>query len=202
MELLVLNFTAADLDGGDAVLQIADTLAAHQAAGKRIVAVVTAMAGVNDLLLDSIRHGNYASVYTKLLASHNSAARRLARDEGGRKVLIQDIADLLDSYNWLGKSLANRTPTPAEADNIATLGDRLAARLLAANLQGRGISAAAFTASEFLKDATPDQAGERVRSRLTPMLNQGYIIVVSAAAGVNPPAQPITALIQSVYANQ
>src|SRR5687768_6079691 len=105
MTVTVMIFGPADLSGGDAIVGLADLLVAERQSGKHMVAIVSAMAGVTDLLMDSIRHGNYASVYTKLLASHTSAARRLARDEAARKVLIQDVADFLDSYNWLGKSL-------------------------------------------------------------------------------------------------
>lgn len=182
-----MSFSPADLSGGDAIVQVADVLAGERQASRQVVALVSAMAGVSDQLLDSIRHGNYGSVYTKLLASHTSAARRLARDESARKVLIQDVADFLDSYNWLGKSLVNRTPTPAEADTIATLGERLSARLLAANLQGRGIQAITLNASELgVASNTVEERTERMRARLTPLLAQGYLPISTMSIGINP----------------
>ena len=187
MTVTVMSFSPADLSGGDAIVQVADVLAGERAASRQVVALVSAMAGVNDQLLDSIRHGNYASVYTKLLASHTSAARRLARDEAARKVLIQDVADFLDSYNWLGKSLVNRTPTPAEADNIATLGERLSARLLAANLQGRGIQAMTLNASELgITNTSAGERAEQMRARLTPLLAQDYLPISTTSIGINP----------------
>jgi aspartate kinase len=187
MTVTVMSFSPADLSGGDAIVQVADVLAEEHSAARQIVALVSAMAGVSDQLLDSIKHGNYASVYTKLLASHTSAARRLARDEAARKVLIQDVADFLDSYNWLGKSLVNRTPTPAEADTIATLGERLSARLLAANLQGRGIQAITLNASELgVANSTADERTQRMRARLTPLLQQGYLPISTTSIGLNP----------------
>jgi bifunctional aspartokinase / homoserine dehydrogenase 1 len=185
MTVTVMIFGSADLSGGDAIVALADGLVAERQSGKRIIAIVSAMAGVTDLLMDSIKHGNYASVYTKLLASHTSAARRLARDEAARKVLIQDVADFLDSYNWLGKSLLNRTPTPTEADNIATLGERLSARLLAANLQGRGVQAMTLNATELVNTADDAQAQmNRIRSRLSPLLDQGYLPISTASIGL------------------
>jgi bifunctional aspartokinase / homoserine dehydrogenase 1 len=185
MTVTVMIFGPADLSGGDAIVALADGLVAERQSGKRMVAIVSAMAGVTDLLMDSIKHGNYASVYTKLLASHTSAARRLARDEAARKVLIQDVADFLDSYNWLGKSLVNRTPTPTEADNIATLGERLSARLLAANLQGRGVQAMTLNASELVNTADDALAQmNRIRTRLSPLLDQGYLPISTASIGL------------------
>ncbi|MBZ0287142.1 MAG: hypothetical protein K8I30_05965, partial [Anaerolineae bacterium] len=116
-----------------------------------------------------------------------SAARRLARDESARKVLIQDVADFLDSYNWLGKSLANRPPTPAEADTIATLGERLCARLLAANLQGRGIQAITLNASELgVSSSSAEERHERMRARLNPLLAQGYLPISTTSVGIHP----------------
>jgi aspartokinase len=187
MTVTVMSFSPADLSGGDAIVQVDDILAGERAASRQVVALVSAMAGVSDQLLDSIRHGNYASVYTKLLASHTSAARRLARDESARKVLIQDVADFLDSYNWLGKSLVNRTPTLAEADNIATLGERLSARLLAANLQGRGIQAMTLNASELgASNTSAEERASRMRARLNPLLAQGYLPISTSSTGINP----------------
>jgi len=196
MAVTVMTFGSVDLSGGDAIVLVADALAAERGAGKPVVAIVSAMAGVTEQLHDSIKHGNYASVYTKLLASHTSAARRLARDEAARKVLIQDVADFLDSYNWLGKSLTNRAPTPAEADNIATLGERLSARLLAANLQGRGIQAATVSASELFapSDDVAVQAA-RVRARLAPLLEQGYLPIATASIGLQEHAAKLYDLI-------
>ena len=196
MTVTVMIFGPADLSGGDAIVDLADGLAAERQGGKRIVAIVSAMAGVTDLLLDSIKHGNYASVYTKLLASHTSAARRLARDESARKVLIQDVADFLDSYNWLGKSLVNRTPTPAEADNIATLGERLSARLLAANLQGRGIQAMTLNASELvIAGSDAETQATRLRTRLLPLLDQGYLPISTASVGLQEQSAKLQTLI-------
>jgi len=200
MTVSVITFGPADMSGGDAIVLVADRLAAERQTGKQVVAIVSAMAGVTDLLVDSIRHGNYASVYTKLLASHTSAARRLARDEGGRKVLIQDVTDILDSYNWLGKSLTNRTPTPSEADNIATLGERLSARLLAANLQGRGIQAMTLNAVEFIvRGGDAATHASYSRAKLTPLLDQQYLPIVTASFGTEAPSQTLQSIINAAF---
>ncbi len=188
MVLRLMNFSPAALNNGDSIYQITGTLAEQASAGTQIIAVVTAMLGVTDLLMDSIRGGNYSNVYTKLLTSHTSAARRQGRDETARKVLIQDITAMLDSYRWLGKSLANRSPTPGETDTIALLGEKLCARLVAASLQNRGISTVAFNAGEMLvMNGQPDIEATRakVESRLNPLLSQGYCAVVTASTNVD-----------------
>jgi aspartokinase len=196
MPVTVLHFIPADLAGGDAILEVADSLVAKRQAGEQIVTLVSAMAGVADMLADSIHQGNYRSVYTKLLAAHTSAARRLARDEAGRKVLIQDMTDILDSYSWLGKSLANRSPTPAESDTILMLGERLSSRLLAANLQSRGIQAVTLSLNEVLPSGlSGDQRTAHIQSKLLPLLNAGYVPLIAFSSIAPVSAQDLTALI-------
>jgi aspartate kinase len=173
-----MSFTTvyfAAIAGGETILQMADVLARQTG---RSVAVVTAIAGVTDLLLESTRLGNYASVYTKLVTLHKNAARRIARDEADRRVLTQDMVDMLDTYSWLGKSLANRGPTQTEADSIAALGGRLAARLTAAALGTRGIRAVALNTSEIVGNNL-EGTQTKVKSRLLPLLEQGYLPVIA-----------------------
>jgi aspartokinase len=196
MPVTVLHFIPADLAGGDAILEAADSLAARRQSGERVVTLVSAMAGVADMLADSIHQGNYRSLYTKLLAAHTSAARRLARDEAGRKVLIQDVTDILDSYSWLGKSLINRSPTPAEADTILMLGERLSSRLLAANLQARGIQAVTLSLNEVLPSGlVADQQTTHMQSKLLPLLNSDYVPLIAFSSTASVSAQDLTALI-------
>jgi aspartokinase len=200
MVLRLMNFGPATLLNGDSVYQIAGALAGLT--GTKVIAVVTAMSGVTDLLTESTRLGNYSSVYTKLLTIHTSAARRQGRNETARKVLIQDITAMLDSYRWLGKSLANRSPTPTEMNTIALLGEKLCALLIAASLQNRGVLAAALNASELLVvNGQPDTEATRarVKSRVVPLLSQGSIVIVTASlnadmaqAAARPSAVPLT----------
>jgi aspartokinase len=187
---------------GEEISRVGGLLAERAGNGARTIVVVSAMPGVTDLLFDSIRLRNYSSVYTKLLTSHQSAARRALRAEGDRKAAIQDVTDMLDSYRWLGKSLMNRTPTPVETEIIGLLGERLCARLLAANIQSRGVRSVTLNAGELLvADAEATRA--RVQSRLLPLLEQGYLPVVTAspdaeraplAASLKPPDRPLCAV--------
>jgi len=186
MVFRIMNFGPAALNSGDSLYQIAGVLAAQSVTGVHIVAVVSAMSGVTDQLLDSIRLGNYSNVYTKLLTAHKNVARRQGKDELSRQVLIQDITDILDSYNWLGKSLTNRSPTPTEADSIALLGEKLCSRLVAASLQNRGVHAVSFNAGELIIRnglPTPDlqATNGRIETRLLPILKQGFVAVVTAS---------------------
>lgn len=186
MALRLMDIGTAALESGDTIYQIATALT-RQAAETKIIAVVAAMTGVTDMLLDSIRLGNYSSIYTKLLALHTSAARRQGRDETARKFLIQDVTDMLDSYRWLGKSMANRTPTVSESASITFLGEKLCARLLAMSIQNQGVRTVTLNASEVLvlnAQSAPDIPAsiQRVQQRLLPLIDQGFLPVITASA--------------------
>src|SRR5690606_3587530 len=154
----------------------------------------SALEGVTDLLAESITLGNYSRVYNKLLSAHQSIARKLIRDERDRSLLIQDITDILESYNWLGRSMVNRTPTPTEAATMLGIGERLSARLLAGHFQNRGVRATVLNGSELIitgddaANSQPDLSATqgRVNARLLPRLDEGYLVIVGGGIGGTP----------------
>lgn len=190
--LITMIFSARALPDGGGIWQAADVLIQHQQAGSRLIAVVSALPGVSELLRESVTLGNYARVHNKLLSIHTSAARKLVHDTRDRTLLIQDISDMLETYNWMGRSMVNRSPTPSEAATMLSVGERLSARLLAGHLQNRGVRAVhpgemIVTDLDYLA-AKPDiqATGRRCAEKLKPLLNEGYIVIASSGAGVAP----------------
>ena len=198
MNRIVMSFGAAALRDGDSLLQTAEVLYQYQQSGQRITAVVSALEGVTDMLAESVQLGNYARVYNKLLSIHQSHARKLIRNERDRALLIQDVGDILGAYNWLGRSMVNRGPTPAEAAAILATGERLAARLLTGHLQHRGVRATVLNASEIIITddnhtlAVPDAEASRahIHERLLPRLEEGYIVLVNGSTGGTTDGRP------------
>ena len=194
MNRITMSFGPAALRDGDSLLQVADVLYQYQQSGQRMIAVVSALEGVTDLLAESITLGNYSRVYNKLLSIHQSIARKLIRDERDRALLIQDITDILESYNWLGRTMVNRTPTPTESATILGIGERLSARLLTGHFQNRGVRATVLNGSELIitgddaPTARPDLVATqgRVSARLLPRLDDGYLVVVGGGIGGTP----------------
>lgn len=193
MALITHTFGPAALRDGPSILQAAELLIQQQAGGQTL-AITGAPADVTAMLADSVRLGSYPRVYNRLLSQYQSLARTLIRAENDRRLLIQDITDILDSYRWLGRSLANRAPIPAEAASIAALGERLTARLLTSHLQHRGVRASAVRASELIVTddayaaATPDLPATRARvaARLLARIEDGYLPVIDGGSGGAP----------------
>jgi len=193
MVLITHAFGPSALRDGASILQAAESLIQQQA-GSQVIVVTGAPAEATAMLEDSIRLGSYPRVYNRLLSLYQSLARTLIREERDRRLLIQDITDMLDSYRWLGRSLATREPTPAEAAGIAALGERLTARLLTSHLQHRGVQASAVRASELIVTddsflaASADLSATRARvnARLLARLADGYLPVVDGGSGGTP----------------
>ena len=198
MSLIAMGFGDPALKHDDSLVAIADILHQCQQAGSPVIAVVGALPGVNDLLRESIELGSYNRVYNKLVSIHSSIARKLIPHEHDRAMLIHDIEDILGAYNWLGRSMINRKPTPAETATILAIGERLSARLLAGHLQNRGVHVSAINGHELIISddeflaATPDLelSRQRCETRLKPLLDEGYVVVTGAATGGTPDARP------------
>ena len=197
MSLIVMTFGPAAVQG-DGLLAIGDTLRQSQQAGNAIVAVVDALPGVANLLQQGIELGNYSRIYNKLNSIHGTMARKLIREARDRAHLLQDLEDILGSYQWLGRSIVGRQPTPAEAVTMLATGQRLSAHLLAAYLQHRGLQTRTLHSHEFL--ITDDDSGtatidmERSRQRcaelMTPLIDSGALVIVACTGGSNGDNQP------------
>lgn len=194
MALITHTFGPTALRDGPSILQAAESLIQQQQAGDQALVVTGAPADVTATLADSIHLGSYPRVYNRLLSQYQSLARTLVRAESDRRLLIQDITDILDSYRWLGRSLTNRAPTPAEAASISALGERLTVCLLTSHLQHRGVRASAVRASDLIVTdanyaaAAPDLAATRARvaARLLARIEDGYLPVVDGGSGGAP----------------
>jgi bifunctional aspartokinase / homoserine dehydrogenase 1 len=193
-KLITMKFGGETMQDGDAILQVAEILLQNQQAGHRVIVVVSALPGVTDLLKESISLGSYQRVYQKLLAAHTIIARKLIQDARDRQLLIQDVTDILDSYSWMGRSMVNRAPTPAETDVMTSIGERLGARLLTSHLQHRGVRASAVSAGQLIvtddkfQAAKPDLEKTRlkVQAKLIPLLEQGLLPIVTGFMGATP----------------
>lgn len=190
MNVITMVFGPDTLPDGGALLHVAQVLADYQQSGHALIAVIGALPGVTDMLRESVELANYARVHNKLLSIHTSAARKLIHESRDRALLIQDIGDILETYNWTGRSMLNRSPTPPEAAAVLAIGERLSARLLAGHLQNRGVQAVHVTDAVVTDDAylaaAPDIdiTRRRTQEKVLPLLEQGYIVIVGGSLGM------------------
>lgn len=169
---------------------------------ERQVIVVSALAGVTDDLIALARATEAGdgegvrSLLDGLSRRHESVAVELPGAEDALKAIQEDLAVLSAE---VASAMGSR-PQPSELDAIVGRGEIWSSRLVAAAMEGSGLTPAwvdirplMLTDDRFGR-ASPDQDGLAVRARecLVPLLNAGAIPVTQGFIGSAPDGRPTT----------
>ena len=200
-QTLVMKFGGTSVGSADALTQAIQIIKDAHRKYPRLVVVTSAMSGVTDLLLKSASlaaQGNIDSLleteYT-LREKHFAAVDALIRNGSlceETKVeidaLIQSLVDLCKAVAVLGEA------SPRALDAVASLGERMSVRLMAAVAQDAGIKAKAIETTEFIvtnahyQNAHPDfqVTAEKTRAILNPLMEEGILPIVTGFIGATP----------------
>jgi len=187
-------------------MKVACDLIALEAAKRPVLAVVSAMSKITDLLLDTTRHaeaGDQSGVargLDQLENRHRAAARDLVAPEELTRVeagLDEIVAEFRRIVNGM-LMLAYRPPRAV--DEAIAVGERLSALLIGEHLRARGIAAEAVNAAGCIvtdavfNNASPLMAAtqEKASARLMPLLNGGIIPIVTGFNGATADGRPTT----------
>ncbi|MGH7639705.1 MAG: aspartate kinase [Candidatus Dormibacteria bacterium] len=188
----VLKFGGSSLADARRISAVA-TIVRRERAASPLVLVVSALEGVTAALLRaataaSRREGAvWEGVGEELRRRHLEALEALLPEP--ERPLVQDqLERALRDFHELcsGFALVRELP-PRSLDSLASLGELVAAALVAAHLRSQGLSAEALDAAELIvsddrhghASALPELTRTRVRGRLLPLLEQGAIPVVT-----------------------
>jgi aspartate kinase len=203
--LLVMKFGGTSLGSAERIRAACDLIAA-EGTRRPVVAVVSAMSKITDLLLDTTRHaegGDQAGIDRNLAhleARHREATNGLI-PESGRARVHEQIEALIAEFRRIvsGIQMLGHRP-PRTLDEAVATGERLAALLVSEHLMSRGVLAEAVNAAGVivtdalfnnaspLLPATEKKAGERLR----PLLNAGTIPIVTGFNGATVDSRPTT----------
>jgi aspartate kinase len=200
-QTLVMKFGGTSVGSADALSKAGQIIREAREHFPRVVVVTSAMSGVTDLLLQTATLasqgslGSLSGAEALLRQKHFSAIDELLQNgsvceetKGGIDALILSFVDLCKAIAVLGEA------SPRALDAVASLGERMSVRLLAAVAQELGIRAQALEASEFIltnahyQNAHPDIkiTTEKTRSALNPLLDQGIVPIVTGFIGATP----------------
>ena len=203
--LLIMKFGGTSV-GSAARMKIACDLISAEAARRPVVAVVSAMSKITDLLLDTTRHaegGDQPGVdqgLELLETRHHAAARdlvppaELARVESALDEIIADFRRIVNGMLMLAYR------PPRAVDEAIAVGERLSAVLISEHLLSRGILAEAVNASTAIvtdalfNNASPLMAAtqEKASARILPLLNAGIVPIVTGFNGATADGRPTT----------
>jgi len=200
-QTLVMKFGGTSVGSAEALVSATQIIRNAKREWERVVVVTSAMSGVTDLLLKSASLAaqgitdSIAETEVALREKHFAAADALIKDEKLRETtrgeincLIQLLVDLCRAIAVLGEA------SPRALDAVASLGERMNVRLLAAIVVDGGVKAQAIEATEFIvtnshfQNAHPDfkMTTEKTRARLNPLMDEGIIPITTGFIGATP----------------
>ena len=173
----------------------------------RCVAVVSAMSGVTNRLIEATNHaeaGNAVeatAILEALRKQHEVALTSLLPNEKGRESIRGKLEEVLAEGRRLCEGTALlRELTPRTLDAVSSLGERLSAPLVAAAVKEAGAASEAIEATElvvtdaFHGGAEPQMelTREKSQAQLCPMLEKRIVPVVTGFIGATVDGQLTT----------
>jgi bifunctional aspartokinase / homoserine dehydrogenase 1 len=211
--LLVMKFGGTSVGSAER-MKVACDLIAAEAARRPVVAVVSAMSKITDLLLDATRHaeaGDQAGLdynLHQLEQRHFTAADALlpesrhgAPNTRSTSRVREQIGEIVAEFRRIvsGIQMLGHRP-PRTVDEAISAGERLSALLISEHLKSRGIAARAVNAAEVIvTDAVFNNASplmqateEKAKACLVPLLKAGEIPIVTGFNGATADGRPTT----------
>ena len=203
--LLVMKFGGTSMGSAERI-KVAAGICTEQKRQRPVVAVVSAMSGVTDLLLNTLRHAEggdesgIAANIERLTARHLEACKELLDDArcqsttSGIHALIGDFQRITNGVRMLGER------PPRSVDEAIAIGERMSALMMSEYLKASGVTAEAINgASVIVTDAvfgnaTPIMPETRKKADqfLRPVLDRGAVAVVTGFNGATMDGRPTT----------
>src|SRR5579859_603263 len=204
--LIIMKFGGTSVGNAERFRQCA-AIVGEAAKHDRIVVVVSAMAGVTDLIFKTIeaaRHGNASATRAhlqKFESVHRELARSLFQNQrltAANAYIAEVIVQLQEACHALA---ALRSDISAQtADSLVALGERVSACVLAGFLQQLGAHAEFVRAEDVIVtdsnfgNATPDIESTRTQCKqsLLPLVDRSIVPVVAGYSGADPRGKSTT----------
>ncbi len=201
MKRLTMKFGGTSVGSPEALEKVVGIVSREIAQGNQVAVVVSAMSGVTDMLLKSVKAAiagdkwGYKSLSNDIRDKHEDAIHQHIAPSERRNAVLSDIHTMLQHQQELCEAInILEEATPRISDAVVSLGERMSARMVAAILEERGIRSLAFDAGLFVvtnaqyQNAEPlwDITEQRIREKLTPVLEAGITPVITGFIGATP----------------
>lgn len=198
---LVMKFGGTSVGSSQAMAQAAQIVKDARAEWGRVVVVTSAISGATNSLLESAAHAARGDLHPlldaekSLLKRHEEISTDLVSDPALLAQVNQEMAGLIATFGNLCRAISVLgEATPRAMDAVASLGERLSVRLLAAACQSLGVASQAVESTELVitnnafMNAHPDFGATTLatRNRLNPLLQAGVVPIVTGFIGATP----------------
>lgn len=203
MNTLTMKFGGLSVSTPPALTQVASIVLQEYERWDRLLIIVSALEGVTDALIEathlaqiSNRRG-YRRIVATIRTRHLALIEKLPLDHSKRSELHVDIDQLLFEMLDICQSISAPTAdalSQATIDTIISVGERIAARIVAALLRHHGLRSVAVDSPEILiTDHTFGNANPnieltqmRVQQHLLPMMERKIVPVITGFIGGTP----------------
>jgi len=195
LKKIVMKFGGTSVANGKNIRNVANMVANYVSQGYTIVAVVSALEGVTDNLIEAseqAKKGNRDYMYEfkqKIIEKHLTAAgkavgNKLIREEIEQmlKTTIDELEKVLTGIIYLGEL------TPKSKDYVLSFGERLSTAIVWGALRDLGLKAQHYTGKDVgivtdsnFGEATPlmNVTKHQVKEKIEPLLGKGIVPVVT-----------------------
>ena len=201
MARLTMKFGGTSVGSTAAIRQVATIVSDYLDQGYELAIVVSAMAGVTDMLLESAsaaaagRKDQYEAINAAIAEKHHAVIDALIAAESARDATRSQVDELLkgqlelcEAVRILGEA------TPRISDALVSYGERLSSRVIAAVLAAEGLRAQQVDSSEFIvtdnvfQNADPlwNETESRIVDRLLPEVEKGVTPIITGFIGATP----------------
>jgi aspartate kinase len=203
--LLVMKFGGTSVGSAER-MKASAALIAKEAKTRPVVAVVSAMSKITDLLLEVTRHaeaGDDAGMergIEQLRARHMQALAELL-PEAERPLVEAKITALVTEFQRItsGMRMLGHRP-PRAVDEAIAIGERLSIQLVAGWLRSTGVAAEPVNAADLIvtdavfNNASPlmTETTAKTQARLNPLLEAGRVPIVTGFNGATGDGRPTT----------
>jgi aspartate kinase len=202
--LLVMKFGGTSVGSAERISACADLIAAQRK--RPVLAVVSAMSKVTDLLLETMRRAEAGDregleANVRQIEERHVAVVRTLFEPARQAALLAGIHALLQEFQRIcqGMLMLSERP-PRSVDEAVSTGERLTALLVATLLDARGVPAEPVNAAGVIVtdaafgNASPIMEKTRVKARqvLSPRLDRGVVPIVTGFNGATADGRPTT----------
>lgn len=200
-QTLVMKFGGTSVGSVGALTKATEIIREARDEYPRVVVVTSAMSGVTDLLLKSASLAAQGKVdslpqaESTLREKHFAAIDALVHNQQRCTAVKSEIDALIFSFVDLCKAITVLGEASQRAmDAVASLGERMSVRLLAAIVQEAGLKAKAIESTGFIitnahyQNAHPDfrVTAEKTRAVLNPLMDEGIVPITTGFIGSTP----------------
>lgn len=200
-----MKFGGTSMGSAERIRKAAD-IAAAERKRRPVAVVVSAMSGITDLLIDTLKHAEVGdkegmeAKISELERRHVEASQELLEDDRCAATL-EEVRRTVSNFRRIanGMLMLGERP-PRSVDEAIAFGEHIASVVMAAYLESQGTPAQAVNARDLLVtdavfgSASPlmDKTRRNTRSRLLPLLERGAMPIVTGFNGATENGEPTT----------